>query len=126
MLFANPWLSSKRRHPIPDDPSTVAEAYFACMKRGDVGVAELFHDDARLIGLGGEKVGRAAILDFYRGVIERAGPSPRLLGTMLVAGGRVAAEIEIQLTGGASVHAVDLFEIDDGRIRSLTYFIASH
>jgi hypothetical protein len=108
------------------DPSAVAAEYFACMKRGDKGVLALFHDDAVLIGLGDEKSGRAAIDDFYLGVIERAGPSPTLLGPMLAEGNRVAAEVEIALPGGTRIHALDLFVIEDGRIRSLTYFIANH
>jgi hypothetical protein len=29
-------------------------------------------------------------------------------------------------SGKAEIHAIDLFEIDEGLIRSLTYFIASH
>lgn len=37
----------------------------------------------------------------------------------------MAAEILIELAGGASVHAVDLFVVEEGRIRSLTYFIAN-
>jgi len=106
------------------DPSSVVAEYFACMQRGDLGVVELFHDDARLLGLGGEKSGIDAIRDFYRGVIERAGPSPRLVGPLLCRDDRVAAEIQIELRGGASVHAVDLFHVESGRIRSLTYFIA--
>jgi hypothetical protein len=33
-------------------PVAVVEAYFACMRAGDEGVADLFHEDARLVGLG--------------------------------------------------------------------------
>lgn len=111
---------------MSEDPGSVVETYFACMQRGDLEVVQLFHDDARLVGLGEVKAGRAAIRSFYEGVIERAGPSPRLLGPLLQQGDRVAAEIEITLTDGGRIHAVDLFHVDDGRIRSLTYFIASH
>ena len=34
------------------DPIAVVERYFAAMGAGDPAVADVFHDDARLIGLG--------------------------------------------------------------------------
>jgi hypothetical protein len=72
------------------------------MRARDVGVVDLFHDDAQLIGLGMRRQGRESIGEFYRGIIERAGPTPRLVGGL-----------------------VDLFVVEEGRIRSLTYFIAN-
>jgi len=107
------------------DPPAIATEYFARMRARDLSVVELFHEDAELIGLGTRRHGREAILDFYRGVIERAGPTPRPLGSLLADGDRVAAEILIELAGGATVHAVDLFTVEQGLIRTLTYFIAS-
>ena len=106
-------------------PLGVVCEYFARVRARDLGVVDLFHEDARLLGLGALRQGRPAILEFYRGVLERAGPSPRIVGDLLASGVRVAAEIEIELTGGAMVHALDLFEVEDGRIRCLTYFLAS-
>lgn len=111
--------------PETRSPSEVAGEYFARMRARDLAVVELFHPEAELVGLGTRRKGRASIEEFYRGVIERAGPIPRQLGPLLCEGSRVAAEIRIELPGGASVHAVDLFEVHEGRIRSLTYFIAS-
>jgi hypothetical protein len=108
------------------DPASVVTDYFSRARAGDVSIVDLFHDDATLIGLGKTTTGRDAIREFYNGVIERAGPSPTLGGPLLTQGNRVAAEIIIKLSGGAVVHAVDLFEVEDGRIRSLTYFICSH
>ena len=105
--------------------STVSE-YFARMRARDIGVVDLFHDDACLVGLGSKRSGRAAILEFYRDVIERAGPAPRAAGPLLAAGSRVAAEVFIDLPGGSIIHAIDLFHLDEGRIRSLTYFLADH
>ncbi len=105
-------------------PSEIATEYFARIHARDVSVVDLFHDDARLTGVGAQRNGRAAILDFYSRVIERAGPVPRLVGGLLVDGGRVAAEIVIDLAGGFRGRAVDVFETEAGRIRSLTYFIA--
>ncbi len=108
-----------------EDPASVVAAYFSRIRAGDDSVAELFHEDAKLVGLGTTRSGREAIRTFYRGVIERAGPTPSLVGPLLVEGGRVAAEIQIALSDDASVHAIDLFVIEEGRIRSLTYFLCS-
>jgi hypothetical protein len=95
------------------------------MRERDLSVVELFHDDASLSGLGAQRCGRTAILEFYREVINRAGPLPRQAGPLLGEGSRIAAEIYIDLPNGSTVHAVDLFRIEGGLIRSLTYFIAS-
>lgn len=105
---------------------TVVQKYFNLVKRRDPGLADLFHDEASLYGLGGTKTGIVAIREFYTAVIKSAGPMPSIVGDLLVAGDRVAAELEIALDDGGSVHAVDLFVVDAGRIRSLTYFIADH
>ena len=108
------------------DPASIAGEYFARMRARDVGVVDLFHEDASIDGLGWKKTGKAAILEFYRDVIDRAGPTPREAGPLLSAGSRVAAEVYIDLAGGSSVHAIDLFQVEEGRIRSLTYFLANH
>ncbi|HIF94316.1 MAG TPA: nuclear transport factor 2 family protein [Myxococcales bacterium] len=108
--------------PSPDE---IAETYFSRVRARDLSVVDLFHQDAELVGLGARKKGHAAIRDFYGGVIERAGPTPTLVGSLLVDGERVAAEIVIELAGGSTVHAVDVFLVQQGLIRSLTYFIAS-
>jgi hypothetical protein len=104
----------------------VVRSYFDRMRGRDLSVVDLFHDDASLIGLGGVRTGKAAIREFYEASIQRASPSPTLTGELLVSGPRVAAEITVSLSDGSSVHAVDLFVVEDGRIRSLTYFIADH
>ena len=49
--------------------------------------------------------------------------SPTASHTMSPVGGQ---GVNIALRDGGSVHAIDLFEIDGGRIKSLTYFIADH
>ncbi len=110
---------------MSNDPESVVSEYFSRMRAGDLSVVELFHDDASLVGLGGVKSGRDAIHEFYQGVIERAGPSPSSAGPLLMDGKRVAAEIIVELPGGHSVQAVDLFVIEDGRIRSLTYYLCA-
>ena len=109
-----------------NSPGEVAEAYFTCMRNGDAGVAALFHEDARLVGLGTIVSGRSAIAELYSHSIENAGPAPRAAAPIAVEGNRVLAEVYIDLTNGVTMHVVDLFEIDDGLIRSLTYFVSDH
>jgi hypothetical protein len=104
----------------------VVEGYFARIRAADRGVADLFHEDAELIGLGGRTKGREAIRAFYGQSFDQARPSPRLVGELMSAGGRVAAEIEIGLADGSVMHVVDLFVVVEGLIRSLTYFVADH
>lgn len=111
---------------MPNDPVPVVERYFACMEAGDPAVADVFHDDARLIGLGTVVAGRPAIDEFYAASITASRPSPRTLGPWLVAGDRVAVELEIGLAGASALHVVDLFVVDGDRIRSLTYFLSDH
>jgi hypothetical protein len=96
------------------------------MRARDLRVVDLFHEDASLVGLGGTRSGKAAIREFYEGSIRGASPSPTLTGDLLASGPRVAAEINISLSDGSSIHAVDVFVIEEGLIRSLTYFIADH
>lgn len=110
---------------MSSEPESVASEYFARMRAGDASVVDLFHDDASLVGLGTTRTGKDAIREFYQGVIERAGPSPRSAGPLLAHGSRVAAEVYIDLSEELSVHAVDIFVVEEGRIRSLTYFICT-
>ncbi|MBW2289687.1 MAG: nuclear transport factor 2 family protein [Deltaproteobacteria bacterium] len=111
---------------MASEPEEVATEYFARMRAGDVSVVDLFHEDASLVGLGTTRTGKAAIREFYQGVIERAGPSPRSAGPLLADGTRVAAEVFIDLSDEVSVHAVDIFVVEEGRIRSLSYFLCAH
>jgi hypothetical protein len=107
------------------NPASVASEYFSRMCAGDISVVDLFHDDATLIGLGTTRTGRDAIHEFYQGVIERAGPSPQSAGPLLADDSRVGAEVVIEFPGSQRVYAVDIFVVEDGRIRSLTYYICS-
>jgi hypothetical protein len=107
------------------DPASVAAEYFSRMRALDIGVVELFHDDATLIGLDFRKHGRAAIEQFYGDAIANKRPVPRQAGPLLAGGSRVAAELYIDLgAGGKPLHVVDVFVVEKGRIRSLTYFVA--
>lgn len=107
-----------------DDPADVVAEYFERMRHGDATVADLFTEDAELVGLGAITRGGSKIREFYADSIRRAGPVPELCGPVLVQGERVAAEIRIRLSGGTSIHVMDLFVVEDGRITSLTYFVA--
>ncbi|MEI7623234.1 MAG: nuclear transport factor 2 family protein [Actinomycetes bacterium] len=104
----------------------LVEAYFACMKAGDISVAELFCEEAQLVGLGTVISGRPAICQFYEESIRSGRPQPELFGDLMIDGNRVAAELLIRLSGQPSLHVVDLFEIDGEHIASLTYFVSDH
>ena len=105
-------------------PEQVVEAYFSRMRAHDLDVVELFHDDAVLLGLGMRVSGKPAIKAFYTRAIEAGGPQPTLAGPLMTDGRRVAAEIHIDLSSGATLHVVDVFHVEDGRIRMLNYFVA--
>ena len=104
----------------------VVERYFAAMRASDPAVAEVFHDDAQLVGLDTVIDGRPAIDAFYAASIANARPTPRELGPWLAEGNRVAVELSIGLDGAPAMHVMDLFEVDGEKIRRLTYFVADH
>lgn len=107
-------------------PESIAREYFARVRARDLGVSELFCEDAILLGLGDRVRGRQAIREFYGKAMRDAGPTPSEPVAFLAHGERVFAEIYIELSDGSTIHAVDVFEIDAGLIRSLTYFIADY
>ena len=109
---------------MASDPKAVAERYFSCMKAGDLAVLDLFSDEAVLQGLGMRRQGRSEIEAFYSGIISGARPSPSPAGPMLSEGDRVIAEVVIELENGTRIPAIDVFVVEDGRIQSLTYYIA--
>lgn len=111
---------------MTDQPRTVVTEYFRRVSAKDPAIAELFALDASLVGLGTTVTGRDAIADFYRESLESASPRPTVVGALMVDGSRVAAEIVIALTGMAPLHVIDLFEVNDGLINSLTYFLSDH
>lgn len=108
------------------DPESIANEYFSRMRKGDIGVLELFHDDAVIQGLGMRTSGKDAIREFYTNAIASGGPQPSEPVTMLSDETKAIAEVNIALRDGGGVHAIDLFVVEEGRIRSLTYFIAEH
>jgi hypothetical protein len=78
----------------------VVRDYFNRMRGRDLGVVDLFHENASLVGLGGVRSGKAAIHEFYEDSIQAVSPTPTLIGELLVSGPRVAAEIDISLSEG--------------------------
>ena len=110
---------------MADAALAIAKEYFSRIRARDPSVADLFSEDGVLVGLGRLTRGREAIRAFYSEAIATGGPTPSPRATFSD-GSRVAAEIYINLEGGSVIHAMDLFEIEDGKIRSLTYFIADH
>ena len=104
--------------------TNIAQSYFEHMRAQDLNVVELFHEDAQLLGLGRRTKGKVAIKAFYTEAVAVGGPQPQSSGPMLSDGSTVAAPIDITLSDGSIIHAVDIFVIEDGKIRSLTYFLA--
>lgn len=100
----------------------LARTYFERMQASDVSVVELFAEDAALVGLGRRVEGIAAIRAFYERSIAEAAPQPRV-EMLLAEGDRAVAELRIALADG-ELHVVDLFEARDGKIGTLTYFLA--
>ena len=109
---------------MASDPKAVAERYFSYMQAGDLAVLDLFSDEATLQGLGMRRQGRAEIEAFYSGIIAGARPSPSPAGPLLCEGNRAIAEVVIELGNGTRISAIDVFVVEDGRIQSLTYYIA--
>jgi len=107
------------------DAVEVVHAYFARIRARDAEIYRLFHPGAVLNGLGMQTRGREAIRNFYQRAIAEGGPQPRLVGSLLQDGPRIAAEIFIDLANGETLHVIDLFVVDQGLIRNLTYFLAS-
>ncbi len=108
------------------DPIAVVEEYFARVRAGDRGVALLFHEQATIRGLGMSVSGRPNIAAFYDETMDQKRPAPKLLHPMTIDGPRVIAELRIAVADGPPVHVLDLFEVEQGSIRSLTYFMAEY
>ena len=108
------------------DARAVALEYFSRVRAGGEDIADLFHADAELLGLGRRVSGREEIRSFYREAVAGPRPSPSEPVALLGDASRAFAEIHIGLSDGTTIHAVDVFAVDGGLIRSLTYFIAEY
>ena len=94
---------------------------FARVANGDLGVVDLFADDAVILfGNGGRVEGRDAIRAFYERAIGDIRPRPSV-EVVLESPPWYVAIVDVP---GADVHhrALDLFEVDDGGIRRLEIY----
>jgi ketosteroid isomerase-like protein len=104
----------------------VVRRYFACLGVEDwAGMAELWHEDAEMRAVGARPLqGRDAVLGYFARLFtpwsEHRGEPVRVL----VAGAAVTVEVRFhgRTADGRDVvfDAVDLFDVDDGRIRRLS------
>jgi len=111
---------------VTREPAAIVQEYFARVRAGDREVAELFREHATIRGLGMSVSGRANIRVFYDETMDEKRPDPELLHPLTVDGKRVIAELRIAVADGPPVHVLDLFEIEQGQILRLTYFMASY
>ena len=118
--------------PRPQDIATVSsaaqipDAYVARLNAGDaVSVTDLFADDAVHRGPDGViRIGRAALLEFYEGVLTN-GALDMAVGTSAAEGNRVIFElVSRQACDDADpATAVDVITVnDDGKIQDFTVF----
>jgi limonene-1,2-epoxide hydrolase len=105
-------------------PEEIARTYFGRMCAGER-VDDMFTDDAELRGFGNRVTGKAAIAEMYKGVQDTATPQPEIVD-ITTAGNRAFGEARVALADGTSLHVVDVFEIEDDLIKSLTYFNADY
>ena len=117
--------------PQPQDmevtsAAQIPDAYVARLNAGDaVRVTDLFADDAVHRGPDGViRIGRAALLEFYEGVLTN-GALDMAVGTSAAEGNRVAFElVSRQACDDADpATAVDVITVnDDGKIQEFTVF----
>ncbi len=108
------------------EPTAVVQEYFSRVRAGDRAVAELFAEHATIRGLGMSISGRSNIHAFYDETMDEKRPDPEQLHPLMVDGSRVIAELRIAVADGPPVHVLDLFEVEQGQILGLTYFMASY
>lgn len=105
------------------DPAGVADAYFRAIAAHDAdAVQACFADDAELVTAAGTYQGPAAIGAFYRDnafQFDDLHPTP---GPFVVAGDRVAVEIDL-LMGGRHTPVADFFTVKGDAIRRLVIYL---
>jgi len=98
--------------------------FFARVRNGDAGVADLYAADALLTYPGGGRIqGREAIRRFYEQTIATVHPQPQV-EAILEAPPFYVAILDVSTTEGRR-RVLDLFELDDGGIRRLEVFAQS-
>jgi len=105
-------------------PEEVARTYFARMRAGER-VDDMFAAHAEIRGFGNHVRGNAAIAEIYAGVQDNATPQPEIV-EIVTTGNRAFGEVQVALADGTFLHVVDVFEVEDEVITSLTYFNADY
>ncbi|HEY3833743.1 MAG TPA: nuclear transport factor 2 family protein [Acidimicrobiia bacterium] len=102
-------------------PVDVAAAYFDAVRARDAdALRALFAPDAELVTATGTLHGADAIAGYYAQLAFAIEPQPTL-GPFIVAGERVAVEIDLATTIGP-MQVADVFTIVDGRITRLAIY----
>jgi hypothetical protein len=111
--------------PTPPNAESIARLYLEKVAGRDAeGLAALYASNGYLDLPTGVRIdGAAAVLEFYRTLFERGGPTPRPI-TVVGDARRCAIEIIASMpNGGGEQHAIDCFHVsDDGEILSLTVY----
>jgi hypothetical protein len=103
---------------VSEHEEGIVREVFARVRNKDPKVADLYHQDATLTADATVHEGRDAIRTFYLGVFSGRGPRPQVRG-MWANGSTYAALLEVTMAGGDVTHAVDVFDVDSGGIRSM-------
>ncbi|HZS14444.1 MAG TPA: nuclear transport factor 2 family protein [Candidatus Dormibacteraeota bacterium] len=98
-------------------PEEIVTSVFARVRARDIRVADLYAEDATLYSHDGVHRGRDAIRAFYKNVVEVTKPNPQVVG-LFVNLPTVAAVINAGTTEHIA-NAVDVFQVEDGEIRSM-------
>src|SRR5579864_6255032 len=112
---------------MPSDPTDVVAAYFECVNGEDwERLAGLWAENGTMRAVGTRRRdGREDVLEYYRGIF-REWPEHDDRPTRVIVANSTTATVELQFRGvthdGRTVEfdAVDLFDIEDGRIVRLS------
>src|SRR5581483_1651600 len=89
-------------------PEEIVTSVFARVRARDIRVADLYAEDATLYSHDGVHRGRDAIRAFYKNVVEVTKPNPQVVGLF------------VNLpTVAAVINAGNVFQVEDGEIRSM-------
>jgi nuclear transport factor 2 (NTF2) superfamily protein len=103
---------------VSEHEEGIVREVFARVRNRDPKVADLYHEDATLTADDTAHQGRDAIRAFYLGVFSGNRPYPQVRG-LWVNGSIYAALLEVTRDSGGVIHAVDVFDVDAGGIRSM-------
>ena len=103
-------------------PTERVHSVFARVRAADLSVADLFNDEAEVRVGNKTWRGRNAIRDYYKAKFVDT-PHPQILAT-LTGGPLVATVLNVTAPDGRSASAVDVFEVDEEGIVSMTVYTA--